>query len=504
MASWWWLHCRSGSGGCSRLSPFEGQPAAAPRESWRTTAGPPRAASTQWSPLGGWPATADKLGPASAEVQAPTEGQPVLALVSACGAFIAPDAVVVGALPVQCFWWLSAGTGCAFTERCVHLWCLAAMRSPKTRGLSAPKPSPFLPKTSRFLFSLTGHAGEANPRRAVTGVPGLLPRQILGDTPYAALPMQAIGAAPGPATAVDVASHSRGAQRAEPAAPAARLPSRLSGRGSSIQDAYGSSCLGRGRGGRSGATRGEDAIRSGDSWSIAAAPRLRKAIAKTQPSASRQLRSRKGAGGALALAAPPLQAVSLSPPPLPSPPTAGSGKPISRLGEGAPRLGLGDDHDDGGSFRSRQRLVTRTRPSAPRCPEWQSVVGPADAADIGGAGDPTRTAVAGPAQPIVGRVAAAADPDPDAAIERLLRRVNAKEQQMRERWSHLSAFLGAASDFRSLVADCEQYVGLLKASADQFRTHAEGARRSQAAAPVASGQREAGKTPMTVGKRHEV
>lgn len=75
---------------------------------------------------------------------------------------------------------------------------------------------------------------------------------------------------------------------------------------------------------------------------------------------------------------------------------------------------------------------------------------------------------------------------------------------MRERWSHLSAFLVAASDFRSLVADCEQYVGLLKASADQFRTHAEGARRSQAAAPVASGQREAGKTPMTVGKRHEV
>lgn len=377
--------------------------------------------------------------------------------------------------------------------------CLGVAAGVRLDSSGAPSPA-------GFLFSLTGHAGEANPRRAVAGVPGLLPRQTLGGTPYAALPLQATGAAPGSATAlaVDVASHSRGARRAEPAAPAARLPSRLSGRGSSIQDAYGSSCLGRGRGGRSGATRGEDAIRSGDSWSITAAPRLRKAIAKTQPSGSRQLRSKKGAGGTLALAAPSLQPVSLLPPPLPPPPTAGYGKPISRLGEGAPRLGLGNDHDDGGSVRSRQRLVTRTRPAEPLCPEWQSVVGPADAADVGGAGDPTRTAVAGPAQPIVGRMPAAADPDPDAAIERLLRRVNAKEQQLRESWSHLSAFLGVANDFRSLVADCEQYVGLLTAGADQFRTQAGGARRSQAAAPVASGQREAGKTPVTVGKRHEV
>lgn len=39
--------------------------------------------------------------------------------------------------------------GCAPDEVCLHLWYLVAMRSPKPRGLSAPKPSPFLPKTSR-------------------------------------------------------------------------------------------------------------------------------------------------------------------------------------------------------------------------------------------------------------------------------------------------------------------------------------------------------------------
>lgn len=340
----------------------------------------------------------------------------------------------------------------------------------------------------------------------MAGVPGLLPRQTLGATPYKALPLQAAGAASGTSAvlAVDVASHSRGARRAEPATPAARIPSRLTGWGSSVQDAHGSSCLGRGRGGRSGTTRGEDAIRSGDSWSNAAAPRLHKAIAKTQPLASRHLRSGKGSGGALALASPPLQPVSLAPPPMPPPPAPGKGKSVSRLGEGAPPMGLWDDHDDGGSVRTRQRLVHRTRPAEALSPRWQRVVGPADAADTGGAGDPTQTAVAGPAQPIVERNPAAADPDPDAAIERLLRHVSTKEQQLRESWSLLSAFLSAANDFRCLMADCEKYVGLLTASADQFRAHAGGARRVQAAAPAASGQREEGKTPVTVDKRREV
>lgn len=101
MATWGWLRCRSGSGGCRRLSPFGGRPAAAPRESWRTAAGAPRAVSRQCSPLGGWPATAEKPGPASVGEQARTMCQPVVALVSACGACIAPGAVVVGALPVQ-------------------------------------------------------------------------------------------------------------------------------------------------------------------------------------------------------------------------------------------------------------------------------------------------------------------------------------------------------------------------------------------------------------------
>lgn len=314
----------------------------------------------------------------------------------------------------------------------------------------------------------------------------------MAATPYAALPLQAAGTASGPAAApaVDVASHSRGARRAEPAAPAARLLSRLSGRGSSIQDAYGSSCLGRGRGGRSSATRGEDAIRSGDSWSIAAA-RPRKAIAKTQPSASRQPRSKKDAGGAPAFAAPPLQPVSPSPPPLPLPPAGSNGKQVvAGLGEGIPGLGVGDDHVDGGSVRSRQRLVGRTRPAEPRPQERQHVVGPAVTAELGGSGDATLTAVAGPVPgAIIGRVPATADPDSDATIERLLRRVTVKEQQLRARWSHLSAFLGAANDFRSLVADCEQYVGLLTARADQLRVNAGGARRVQAhLQPAGSGR----------------
>lgn len=355
-----------------------------------------------------------------------------------------------------------------------------------------------------FLFSLSGHLGEANSRRAVMGVPGLLPRHTVAAAPYAALPLQAAGTGSGPAAAlaVDVASHSRGARRAEPAAPAARLPSCLSGRDSSIQDAYGSSCLDRGRGGRSGATRGEDAIRSGDSWSIAAA-RPRKAIAKPQPSASRQPRGRKDARGAPALAFPPLQPVSPSPLTLPLPPAVSRGKQVaSRLGEGIPGLCLGDDRDDGGSVWSRQRLVGRTRPAEPRPQDRHSVVGSAAAAEPGGAGDPSLTAPAGPVPgAIIGRVPAAADPDADAAIERLLRRVNAKEQQLRARWSHLSAFLGAASNYRALLADCEQYVGLLTARADQLRANAGGARRVQAHGPAASGQREADKT-VTVGKRH--
>lgn len=394
--------------------------------------------------------------------------------------------------------------GCAPEEVCIHLWYLVAMRSPKPRGLSAPKPSPFLPKTSRFLFSLSGHLGEANSRRAVTGVPGLLPRQSLAAATYWALPLHAGGAASGPgaAPAVDMASYSRGARRAEPAAPAARVPSRLSGRGSSIQDAYDSSCYGRGRGGRSGATRGEDAIRSGDSWSIAPpAARPRKAIAKPQLSASRQPRSRKDAGGAHAVAL--IQPVSPSPPPQPLPPVADQVQPVaSRLGHGIPGLGAGDDHDDGGSIRSRRRLVGRTRPANLRPQERQRDVEPSGAPEPGGAGDPPLTAVVGPVPGAMLGQVPAADPGSDATIERLLQRVNAKELHLRARWSHLSAFLGAASDFRSLVADCEQYVGLLTARADRLRAHVGGARRVQAHATVGTqGQREADES-VTVGKRH--
>lgn len=357
-----------------------------------------------------------------------------------------------------------------------------------------------------FLFSLSGHLGEANSRRAVTGVPGLLPRQSLAAATYAALPLHADGAESGPAAApaVDMASYSRGARRAEPAAPAARVPSRLSGRGSSIQDAYGSSRLGRGRGGRSGATRGEDAIRSGDSWSIPPpAARPRKAIAKPQLSTSRQPRSRKDAGGAHAVAF--FQPVSPSPSPQPLPPVADQVQQVaSRLGHGIPGLGAGDDHDDGGSVRSRRRLDGRTRPANPRPQERQRDVEPGGAPEPGGAGDPRLTAVVGPVPGAMLGQVPAADPGSVATIERLLQRVNAKELHLRARWSHLSAFLGAASDFRSLVADCEQYVGLLTARADRLRAHVGGGRRVQAHATVGTqGQREADES-VTVGKRHWV
>lgn len=315
-------------------------------------------------------------------------------------------------------------------------------------------------------------------------MPGLLPRQTLAATSYAALPLQAAGAASGPATApaVDVASHSRGARQAERATPCARLPSRLSGRGSSIQDTYGSSFLGRGRGGRSGATCGEDAIPSGDSWSIAAT-RPRKKIAKAQPSASRQPRRGKANEGVPALASSPLQPMSPSPLPLPLPPAVGKGKQVvSRLGEGIPKLGAGDDHDDGEGVPSPGgHLVNRTRSDELRRQERQQVVGPADPAEPGGAGGPAETGIGGPVGDIViERMPTVTDPFSDATIERLLRRVNAKEQELRMRWSHLSAFLSAANNFRTLVADCEQYVGLLTARADQLRARARGARRVQA------------------------
>jgi len=325
-----------------------------------------------------------------------------------------------------------------------------------------------------FLFSVAAHAAGASDRRLQTDDTGLAPWQAPSNSRRAALPLPAVAPVAGPAVAaaVDVASHTHAPRRVELAAVAPRPLSRPPGRRSSIQDAHGfSAYLGRSRG-EGSAVAADDAIKSGASWT-ASAPRKR--IIKKHPSAARPLRTGKDTGGTPAVA-PPVPPLSLSP-------AAVADRQVRPVGA-KPRSVPGPTNSpDNGSAAPRQLLAAMEQLAAPdRCGRrhW---VGSAGSTFAGRAVDPA------PASEV--------DPPSEAALDRLLQRVGAEEQLLQARWSHLSAFLGAATEYRALLADCERCLRGLSASATKLRDDVEVTRRALAGVPAMSAQGASAGPPAT-------
>jgi len=75
--------------------------------------------------------------------------------------------------------------------------------------------------------------------------------------------------------------------------------------------------------------------------------------------------------------------------------------------------------------------------------------------------------------------------------------VSAEEQLLQARWSHLSAFLGAATEFRALLADCERCLRGLSASASKLHDDAENTQRALADVPSVGGNGASAGAPAT-------
>jgi len=314
-----------------------------------------------------------------------------------------------------------------------------------------------------FLFSVAAHAARTSDRRHQANDTGLVPWQGPSNSRRAALPLQAVVPAAGPAVdaAVDVASHTHAPRRAGLAANGPRPLSRLPGRGSSIQNAHGSAYLGCGRGEGSAAAV-DDVIKSGASWT-ASAPC--KGIIKKHSSAARKPRTGKDTGGTPAVASP------VHPLLLPLPSVADQQVwPVGAKPRGVPAL---NNTQDDGSVPSRQLLAAMERLAAPDHRGQRRLV------------ESTGAAISGQAVDLA--PASEVDPPSEAALDRLLQRVSAEEQLLKARWSHLSAFLGAATEFRALLADCERCLRGLSASASKLHDDAEKTRRALTDVPSVGG-----------------
>jgi len=328
------------------------------------------------------------------------------------------------------------------------------------------------PLNAGFLFSVAAHAAGASDRRLQGEDTRLVPWQAASNSRRAAFPLQAVVPAAGQAVdaAVDVASHTHAPRRAGLAEAPRRL-TRLSGRGSSIQDAHGSAHLGCGRGEGTVAAV-DDAIRSGASWT-ASAPR--KGIIKKHLSAARQTRTGNGSGGTPAVA-PPVRPLSLLP-------LVGANQRVRPVDAKPRSVPPSTSTQDDGSVPSRQLLAAMERLAAPDRRGHRQLVGSAGAAVAG------RTVDLAPASEV--------DSPSEATLDRLLQRVSAEEQLLQARWSHLSAFLGAATEFRALLADCERCLRGLSASASKLHDDAENTQRALADVPSVGGNGASAGAPAT-------